>query len=51
MARFSCWLRFRVGPGYVCVCVFITAGPMIMLCAVGEGDSEGPGYGLCRAGC
>jgi hypothetical protein len=25
----------------VCVCVFITAGPMIKLCAGGEGDSEG----------
>jgi hypothetical protein len=24
-----------------CVCVFITAGPMIKLCAGGEGDSEG----------
>ena len=23
------------------VCVFITAGPMIKLCAGGEGDSEG----------
>jgi len=26
------------GPG---MCVFITAGPMIKLCAGGEGDSEG----------
>jgi hypothetical protein len=25
----------------VYVCVFITAGPMIKLCAGGEGDSEG----------
>jgi hypothetical protein len=25
----------------VCVCVFITAGPIIKLCAGGEGDSEG----------
>jgi hypothetical protein len=24
-----------------CVCVFITAGPIIKLCAGGEGDSEG----------
>jgi hypothetical protein len=24
-----------------CVCVFITAGPMIKLCAEGEGDREG----------
>jgi len=34
-----------VGLGSVCVfprvCVFITAGPMIKLCAGGEGDSEG----------
>jgi hypothetical protein len=27
-------------PGWL-VCVFITAGPMIKLCAGGEGDSEG----------
>ena len=26
---------------YYQVCVFITAGPMIKLCAGGEGDSEG----------
>jgi hypothetical protein len=31
-----CW---DVCVGYVCV--FITAGPIIKLCAGGEGDSEG----------
>ena len=31
--------RGRVTEVYVCV--FITAGPMIKLCAGGEGDSEG----------
>jgi hypothetical protein len=38
------WRRVRIlsCPNLVvCVCVFITAGPIIKLCAGGEGDSEG----------
>ena len=32
---------------YYCRCVFITTGPIIKLCAGGEGDSEG--HVLCGA--
>ena len=35
-----CYERRRV-PITKRVCVFITAGPIIKLCAGGEGDSEG----------
>ncbi len=31
----------KIKLGILGVCVFITAGPMIKLCAGGEGDSEG----------
>jgi len=33
--------EFRTRPGSESECVFITAGPMIKLCAGGEGDREG----------
>ncbi len=32
---------------HVEVCVFITAGPVIKLCAGGEGDSEGQAMSMC----
>ena len=35
------WWRAREPVEPVSMCVFITAGPIIKLCAGGEGDSEG----------
>jgi hypothetical protein len=41
-------LRLGCGQREMPVCVFITAGPMIKLCAGGEGDSEGHVLGPVR---